>query len=189
MSFTLLILDGPDGSGKSHHTRRLAVALRERGVDAVPFHHARPATGDPILAALDYAAQRRRLMVAPPASVVVCDRWWTSTRHLALVLARPELRALVDWERDTRLAMPIELRPRMHKAHLDASDDVLDARISARGTPVSGLDRAMRDRHRAEAEDAAESSRFCTGGDAAVVASALLAWALEALALAGVHRG
>lgn len=39
---TLLILDGPVGSGKSHHTRRLAFALRERGVDAVPFHHARP---------------------------------------------------------------------------------------------------------------------------------------------------
>lgn len=179
---TMLILDGPDGSGKSHHTRRLALALRERGIDAVPFHHTRPATDDPILAALDYAAQRRRLMTAPPAQVVVCDRWWSSTRHLAVVLGRPELRALADWERDVRFAMPSELSPRLRKAHLDAPDAVLDARITARGTPVSALDRAMRARHRIEAQDAPESARFDTGGDAAQVASALLAWAAEALA-------
>lgn len=89
--------------------------------------------------------------------------------------------ALADWERDVRFAMPSELYPRLRKAHLDAPDAVLDARIIARGTPVSSLDRAMRERHRAEAADDSESECFDTSRDSADVASALLAWAMEAI--------
>lgn len=168
----ILVLEGPDGCGKSHHTDRLAAALRAEGIDAVAFHHAKPADADPVLAALDYAAQRRRLVLAPPAEVIVADRWEVSTWALGRAMRETCIghhgQALIDLANAEGGWAGVA-----GGATLDAADAVLDARLAARGTPATRLDCAMRSAYRITPR----SSVYDTSRPADDVAAELLAWA------------
>jgi len=97
-----LVLDGPDGAGKSTQVRRLAervartgrtvVTVRDPGGTAVGERIRGvlldPAVGelDPVTEVLLYQASRRRLVLEKirPAletgAVVICDRWHTATQ-------------------------------------------------------------------------------------------------------------
>lgn len=176
MTPRILVLEGPDGCGKSTHADRLADALRAEGVDARAFHRTKPADADPILAALDYAAQRRRLVLAPPAAVIVADRWALSTWALGVAMMRRsgavEGEALRDFGRAEMLWGPVP--PHYAQVFLTASHDVLNARLAARGTPATEMDLAIRDAYALRWQGV----RFVTtDGPADVVAAELLAWA------------
>lgn len=176
MTPRVLVLEGPDGCGKSTHADRLAAALRAEGVDAVAFHHTKPADADPILAALDYAAQRRRLVRKPPAAVIVADRWALSTRCLGAAKVMHNGSAEGDLLRGFGSAEMTWAPPRM--VVLTAPRDVLDARLAARGTPATEMDALLRDAY----ELHRGMLRFIdTSRPADVVAAELLAWARSAL--------
>lgn len=168
MTPRILVLEGPDGCGKSTHADRLAAALRAEGVDAVAFHHTKPADADPVLAALDYAAQRRRLVLTPPAAVIVADRWSQSTWCLGKATeGRSSLCSLAAAESDWVESVALRL--------LEAPDDVLDARLAARGTPATEADRRLRDAYRGWGEHF--TGTVDTSRPADDVAAELLAWA------------
>lgn len=173
MTPQVLVIEGCDGVGKSHHADRLAAALRAKGVDAVAFHHAKPADADPVLAALDYAAQRRRLVRNPPAAVIVADRWWHSTWVLGTVL-RGHLRDLAGVGLRNASDAEWSWHPEPWVAVLDAPDAVLDARLASRGAPPTDMERAMRWPYR---HGVVEHLRLDTSRPADVVAAELLAWA------------
>ena len=143
----VIILEGPDGCGKTAHTDALAMSLRERGISARSFHHARPPQGaSHYEAALHYAAERAGLLRRTQCDVIVADRWHTSTSVLATALRRTgasldTVRALETLSASEDLGYAgVTLREIL----LTAPDDVLDARLAARGTPVTELDRAIR---------------------------------------------
>ncbi len=130
----LLVLEGPDGVGKSAHAKRLVASLRDRGVDALLFQHIGPWRGAGLVeAALHFANERARMLRIESergTRVVVCDRWVMSTLAAAKAAttsrAREAMRLIAEAERVTlpgvdRLAL------------LTAPDDVLDARLCARG--------------------------------------------------------
>jgi dTMP kinase len=97
-----LVLDGPDGAGKSTQAARLAERLRVAGRDVLSVREPGgtavgerirsvlldPATGelDAVTELLLYQASRRRLVlerIVPALEAgrtVVCDRWHTATR-------------------------------------------------------------------------------------------------------------
>lgn len=97
-----LVLDGPDGAGKSTQVRRLAERVARTGRTVVTVRDPGgttvgerirsvlldPAVGelDPVTEVLLYQASRRRLVLEKirPAleagAVVVCDRWHTATQ-------------------------------------------------------------------------------------------------------------
>lgn len=180
MTPRILVLEGADATGTTTHADRLAAALRAEGHNARAFHHAKPADADPILAALDYARQRRVLCLhAEPGEVIVADRWWHSSSVLGTALRydrgeRPLLfiRDLADDE--------AHWGPRVDAALLTAPADVLDARLAARGTPTTALDRALRwgyPRHVGRADRSGWDLTLDTSRPADDVAAALLAWA------------
>lgn len=180
MTPRILVLEGPDGCGKSTHADRLAAALRAESVDAVAFHHAKPADADPVLAALDYAAQRRRLVLAPPAAVIVADRWTPSTWCLGYALSQmsggTDAEALRVGRALRSIAkMESRLLPPCSAVWLHALYCDLRARLAARGTPSTPTDKAMRDAYFEWWR--ARVSRFDTSRPADVVAAELLAWA------------
>ena len=143
----VFVLEGPDSCGKTLHADALAMSLRERGISARSFHHARPPQGTgPYEAALHYVAERIRLLRRTQCDVIVADRWHTSTSVLATALRRTgasldTVRALETLSASEDLGYAgVTLREIL----LTAPDDVLDARLAARGTPVTELDRAIR---------------------------------------------
>lgn len=181
MTPRVLVLEGPDGCGKSSHADRLAAALRAEGVDARAFHHTKPADADPILAALDYARQRRVLCLhAEPGEVIVADRWTWSTWALGRALMMRSgsvegeaLRGFADAE-ITWGPMP----PQFAQVILTAPGGALDGRLAARGTPATKMDRLLRDAYECQRG----RWRFIdTSRPADVVAAELLAWARSAL--------
>lgn len=175
MTARILVLEGPDGCGKSTHADRLAAALRAEGVDAQAFHHAKPATADVVLAALDYAAQRWRLVIAPPAAVIVADRWTPSSWALGLALAdHTDTLRVGGFLRYLAIAED-ELRDRLDGVHLTAPQEVLDARLAARGTHATQRDYSIRQAYRLWARHGVHT--LDTSRPADDVAAELLAWA------------
>lgn len=172
----MLVLEGPDGCGKSTHADRLADALRAEGVDAVAFHHTKPATADVVLAALDYARQRKEMVHSAPAAVIVADRWTPSTWCLGIAMAalakldHPNFFGLTDLAHAESRWLP-----RCDGALLWAPDVALDARLAARGVPANEMDRKLREAYARWA--GVTASRFDTSRPADVVAADLLAWA------------
>lgn len=87
----IVCLEGVHAAGKSTHTHHLALALRQSGVYALPWHH--PAPPDrcrtPYSRALHYAAERAQFIEneacsvptsdALPPPVWIVDRWSWST--------------------------------------------------------------------------------------------------------------
>jgi dTMP kinase len=116
-----MTFEGPEGSGKSTQLRRLALALRERGIDpvttkepggtpladrirAILLHP--ESTMDPLTELLLYAASRRQhvVEVIRPAverkAIVLCDRFTDATlayQGFGRLLDLDRLRALNDW--------------------------------------------------------------------------------------------
>ena len=145
----VFVLEGPDSCGKTLHADALAMSLRERGISARSFHHARPPQGaSHYEAALHYAAERAGLLRRTQCDVIVADRWHTSTSVLATALRHTggdvcttrALRLLCEAE-DHGFALAGAV---VREVYLTAPDDVLDARLAARGTPATELDRAIR---------------------------------------------
>jgi thymidylate kinase len=139
----LIVLEGPDGVGKTRHVRALTMALIRAGINTEWSHHQPPGCtdADPWTAALHFAAERdrlrRRVLRGATADVIVCDRWWLSTQVLGLVLDSDALGSLAEAER-RQLGHP-DLT-----VVLTAPDAVLDERLARRGTPTTDQDRALR---------------------------------------------
>ena len=176
MTPRVLVLEGCDGCGKSSHADRLAAALRAEGHNARAFHHTKPADADPILAALDYAAQRRRLVLNPPASVIVADRWAWSTWALGRALMMQSGSAIGATLTSLATAeMPVSYVPHgIAIAALEAPSEVLNARLAARRTPATEMDELLREAYGLLGPG---GRRIDTSRPADVVAAELLAWA------------
>jgi len=132
---TLLVIEGTDGTGTTTHAHGLATALSIRGYRARSWGHQRPASRDPWVCALDYAAQRAQLLAdnASEGDLVLCvDRWW-HTAHVE-ALCEPEG---YDRSRFASLARAEALHPIAPAlvVVLDASDAMLDARMRERQPP------------------------------------------------------
>lgn len=142
MTPCLIVLEGPDGTGKTRHVRALTMALIREGIGAEWFHHQPPERDAyPWTAALHYAVERNRLWCriarGATADVIVCDRWWLSTQMLGLVLDNDALGSLAEAE-CRQLGHP-DLT-----VVLTAPDAVLDERLARRGTPTTDQDREIR---------------------------------------------
>lgn len=122
----LVVIEGPDGSGKSSVCRLVAAMLP----DAREWHHRPPPADrprDPWSLALHYAAERAALAAAirdgsEESAVVIVDRWWMTAHAFALANRGPLAVHDLTWvERD---ALP----PPALVVVLDASGSTLDAR-------------------------------------------------------------
>lgn len=147
-----VVLEGPDGAGKSTLALSLAGALTARGVRASAWRHQAPG-GDRLAAALHYAGQRRR---AAPGwhGLTLTDRWYHSTEALAEALelqlgASPETEGLVRLAALERSWLPEPAGVIL----VDAPDAVLDARLWRRRETVTELDRAVRKAYRRRATE------------------------------------
>lgn len=120
--------------------------------------------------------RRRRLVLAPPAAVIVADRWTPSTWCLGSAMA-----ALMKLEHRNIFGLTdlahAEARwlPRCDGALLWAPDPALDARLKARATPAGEMDCKLREAYARWAGTTVP--RFDTSRPADVVAAELLAWA------------
>lgn len=172
-----IIIEGPDATGTSTHADALAGALRARGIDAAAYHHPRHPSGAVGLARVrHYVAARDALVEAPPAAVVVMDRgplsgyvhaWvWESA-----VYGDAELLAASEWKSRPWCEAPVVV--------LDAPDDVLDARLVARGEDPREA-HAERLAWRAVAREL-DMRTVDTARDVGTVRAELLAWALDAI--------
>ena len=132
---TLIVIEGTEATGTTTHAHGLATALSIRGYRARSWGHERPTTRDPWVRALDYAQQRAQLLEQHAGEsdlVIVVDRWW-HTSHVE-ALCEPEG---YDRSRFASLARAEALHsisPALLVV-LDASGDVLDARMLARQPP------------------------------------------------------
>ena len=127
----LIVLEGCDGTGTSTNAKKLGEALQREGYKTLVYHHPphRPGGGD-WERSLHYARERAEMATrTADDTVVVADRWVYSTDAIAMTLdgdVRGRLLALTALER-MFLSSPILV------VLLDASDAVLDERLTARG--------------------------------------------------------
>ncbi len=141
----LVVLEGPDGAGKSRHVRALREELTRVGANAAWWSHPPPPSRlTPWQAALHYASSRAAMLSdlahkhrLAPLDLVICDRWWLSTQMLALVLGDVALMRVAEAESHVLGSPTLTVV-------LTASDAVLDARLADRGTPTTERDRDLR---------------------------------------------
>lgn len=182
----ILVITGPHGAGKTRHAHRLTAALRARGMVAVAHHPAPPPKWcrNHWERALHYAYERlRELGGAPPGCVLVAARWDEST-HLAATHAPP---GMSDHLKDLAAYEAAHRSADVFRIFLDASEEVLDARLNRRaGVPQT-------DAEKAEARELRRLRRpaeaINTEGPPAEVETRVLAEALrliEAAAAAGI---
>jgi thymidylate kinase len=190
MSPILVVLEGPDGSGKTRHVRALTTALTRAQIHAEWFNHQPTALNvcaapDPWSAALHYATERdrlrRRIERGSAADVVVCDRWWHSTVVFSDLLR--DDRTADCFEEALALDSLVMGEEHMWRWRgrgasittvvLTAPDDVLDARLAARGTPTTDRDRALR-RAYESCVYTSDCERFDTSGPPEAVTAQLV---------------
>lgn len=149
----LVVFEGPDGVGKSTVVDGVISRLRQQGMAVEKFAHRNPASTDPYERALDFATQRREFIASIKSdAIVIADRWQWSTDALFSGLTNPPDRNTIrepdiGWDPAPAYDEVIINRPgpvRVARIVLDASDDVLDARLKARGemTPYQHAERA-----------------------------------------------
>lgn len=171
----LIVIEGCDGTGTTSHADALAEGLNRQGYPARPYHHPphRTGAGD-WERSLHYARERAEMVSRPYDGVWVCDRWYPSTQVLAHTVREESVRermlALTELERGY---LPVPLLTVV----LDAPEEVLDARLRARGEAVTERDRILRSLYRALPCDA----RVDTRGYAAEVRAELFALALASV--------
>jgi len=181
----LIVIEGTDGSGKSHHTDALAASLVARGLRARAWHHHAPQSRHPYAAALEYAQQRARMLEWPDADrpeVVVADRWVESTVAVGWTLDAKTRKA----DRNALLRLATAERAILPAASLvvvlDAPDAELGRRLLTRGHPVTDVDRACREVYRDPSVLGPWGAvRVDTSGDVTAVETRLLAMALARL--------
>lgn len=174
----VLILDGCHGTGTTTHAQRLAAALRWHGLDAIAWHHHRHPDGCEGLARVRWYAHDRARIARLGKPVVVLDRGpqsglcysesllpGTLNRAEAIACAHAEIKA---FGRTARMAV------------LNAPDDVLDARLAARGEDPTQSHAERRVWAQLLAQHPT-ATVVRTDRDADEVAADLLAWALAAL--------
>lgn len=170
----LVVLEGPDGAGKTYHARELAGALFARGITALSWNHDRPPFAlrdDAWGSALHYATQRVNLSWSLrekrcAARVVIADRWVLSTLVLGLVTDSDALVNLAGVEA-TQAATPALT------VVLTAPEDVLDERLQRRAEGTAPLDREKRATYVAYARQT-RLPVLETHGDAAAVTERLV---------------
>jgi len=176
----MIHFEGQHAAGKTHHTRALAVNLRQHSVRASAWQHRAPAATDPYGAALDFAAQRHLYVTSPlyPADEVrVTDRWVQSTEVVGWTVEGAVRNALWRLAAAERAILP---KPVL-VAVLDTTDAELDRRLKTRGE-VTERDRACRAAYRNPAVIGPWGAvRVDTSGPAAEVETRLLAMALARL--------
>ena len=151
MNPRIIVLEGPDGTGKTRHVRALADALTDASIQAMRWGHGGLlglANPTPWEAALYYARQRAELASVirqgwhDAARVIVCDRWWHSTVILGAALRGEHDLPLSSLVIAEEWAWP-KVVP-ITTLVLTAPDAVLDERLARRGTPTTDRDRAIR---------------------------------------------
>lgn len=170
----LVVLEGPDGAGKTYHARELANALFAQGITALSWNHDRPPFAlrdDAWGAALHYATQRVNLSWSLrekrcAARVIVADRWVLSTLVLGLATDSDALVNLAGVEA-TQAATPALT------VVLTAHDKVLDERLLRRREVIDSTDREKRETYRAYARQN-KLPVVDTHGDAAAVTERLV---------------
>jgi thymidylate kinase len=183
MVMKLIVLEGTDGSGKSHHTDALAARLHAAGIAAESYHHPPAPTRDPYRAALHYATARAEFCQwAPSRLVYVVDRWIESTVAVGWTLDAKTHKA----ERNALWRLATAERAILPAASLvvvlDTTDDELDRRLLTRGHSVTDVDRACRAVYRDPSVLGPWGAvRVDTSGDVAAVETRLLAMALARL--------
>lgn len=150
----LVVIEGPDGTGKSTQVEAVVRALASAGVTAEAFHHEAPSRREDVRTrwqrALAFAAQRAALdarLGVINCDVVVCDRWWHSTHVEAVRRCDSALGSLAHAE-NRALPTPAIV------VVLDAPDRVLNERLKARGESVTSFDRDCRAIYREAVGDA-----------------------------------
>jgi thymidylate kinase len=122
----LIVIEGADGTGTTHHATALTRALNDLGVPAIMFHHPRHEQDDDDWSrSLHYALSRARVAKNAGDKVVVADRWYQSTSSIALTLPNPVRSRLIDLCHLEGHLLPQPLVTIL----LDAPDEVLDERI------------------------------------------------------------
>lgn len=177
----VVVLEGPDGSGKSHHADSLANLLRQRGHRALAFHHHMRVPGDHWGAALDFALQRNLILQVrhdDPDLFLVADRWAESTLAVSHTL-RGSVEAGHLKQALTSLyhAEVARLPDPLVRFYLDAQDSVLDERITFRTKEVPtffDLQKRAAMRRVFEPHHGLYCQRIDTGGNSMEVDKAML---------------
>ena len=145
----LIVIEGADATGTTTQAILLSELLRSQGLNAQSFHHTRPNTKEPIGSALNYAEQRKEICerLKNTDTILIADRWW----HSGLLEAEAQYIAggvdPMGWRGVTDIA---KQEPSSLPKHpllvlwLDARNEILDARMEARGEVPDALDRARR---------------------------------------------
>lgn len=144
----LIVIEGGDGTGTTTHADTLAVALCRGGYEALAYHHPpHPPGCTHWERSLHYALERARVCrkLRDTDTVLVADRWYHSTWAYTAALTRESVRAVMlglSLYEDSILP-PITLA-----VMLDAPDEVLDARLRARGRDPTADERVIRNGYR-----------------------------------------
>lgn len=186
MTTIYLALEGCHGTGTSTHADALAEALRAEHFAAQAYHHPRHPDGCAGAARVAwYAGARAQLAAHPIAPIVVMDRGpMSGVVYATSVCGRGRAErndaALYDM-------MSWHCYRRLRSILLDAADDLLDARIAARGERPEAFHEERRGwRSLARSFDVSkigdeELALRCidTGRPVEVVRADLLAWAVD----------
>lgn len=156
---SLFVLEGADGTGKTHQAESVAAVLAGRGMPVRTFHHKGPAPDirhDPVDCARWFALERFKFLdTLQPGELVVTDRWIWSTPCVEATLAPDstaarEMREIAAWEAafwgfsEPGVVNSPTADVRILLCVLDAPDEVLDRRLAKRGEVLPDDRHAMR---------------------------------------------
>ena len=144
----LIVIEGGDGTGTTTHADTLAVALCRGGYAALAYHHPpHPPGCTHWERSLHYALARAKVCskLRETDTVLVADRWYHSTwAYTAALTGEPVRVSMLGLSLyEDSILPPITLA-----VMLDAPDEVLDARLRARGRDPTADERVIRNGYR-----------------------------------------